>query len=397
MPRIATIDAIHVSLPTRREHKWAGLTEPIGGYILIKMTDDAGHTGWGEAPVLKDWGGDYGRYFGESPGTTLSVLGDYLARAVANVEVGDMAGLHAQMDRAIKGYPYAKAALDIAAYDLAGHALGVSSAVLLGGWARRKVMVTHSIGLLGFEEAEAEVVRVAEQGIKTIKIKIGVEAARDVEMVRRIRAAVGPAVALCVDANQGYASPREAIRTIAKMERYDLLYVEQPVEGIDRLAEVAHAIDIPVMADESAWNARDAIEIAERRAAEIVSIYTTKPGGLFRALEVAAVCRAAGIRCNVNGSVETGVGNRANLMFAAASPVVTLSCVVPVSTPAEKLAPGQVAGIYYRDDLVAEAFELEDGAIVVPDAPGLGWAVDPAKIERYRKRPAANANEARQG
>jgi muconate cycloisomerase len=91
------------------------------------------------------------------------------------------------------------------------------------------------------------------------------------------------------------------------MERYDLLYVEQPVEGLDRLAEVARAIDIPVMADETAWTARDALEIAERRAAEIVSIYTTKPGGLYRALEVAAVCRAAGLRCNVNGSVETGI------------------------------------------------------------------------------------------
>src|SRR5262245_7648531 len=131
MPRITAIEAIHVSLPTRREHKWAGLTEAIGGYILVRMSDDAGHVGWGEAPVLKDWGGDWGRYFGESPGTTRSVLDDYLTRAVVGVEVGDFAGLHAQMDLAIKGYPYAKAALDIAAYDLAGHAFGVSSAVLL--------------------------------------------------------------------------------------------------------------------------------------------------------------------------------------------------------------------------------------------------------------------------
>lgn len=386
MPKIADIEAIHVSLPTRREHKWAGLTEAIGGYVLIRMSDDADHVGWGEAPVLKDWGGDYGRYFGESPGTTLSVLGDYLTKAVKGVEVGDLAGLHAQMDRAIKGYPYAKAALDIAAYDLAGRAFGLSSAMLLGGWARAKVMVTHSIGLLGFEEAEAEVSKVAQQGIKTIKVKVGVEPDRDVEMVARIRAVVGSGVALCVDANQGWASPREAIRTVRRMEPHNLLYVEQPVEGIDRLAEVARAIDIPVMADETAWNARDALEIAERRAAEIISIYTTKPGGLYRAAEVAAVCRAAGIRCNVNGSVETGVGNRANLIFAAASPAVTLSCVVPVSTPAEQLADGRVAGIYYRDDLITQPMAFEDGAISVPNAPGLGWDVDPAKVERYKVR-----------
>jgi muconate cycloisomerase len=386
MPRIQSIGTVHVALPTRREHKWAGLTEAIGGYMLVRMEDDASHVGWGEAPALKDWGGDWGRYFGESPGTTRSVIGDYLASAIKGVEVGDFAGLHQQMDRAVKGYPYAKAAIDIAAYDLAGHAMGISAAVLLGGWARRAVMVTHSIGLIGFEEAETESALAAQQGIRTIKIKIGVDPARDVEMVRRIRDSVGPSVALCVDANQGYASPREAIRTVRRMERYDLLYVEQPVEGLDRLAEVARAIDIPVMADETAWTARDALEIAERRAAEIVSIYTTKPGGLYRALEVAAVCRAAGLRCNVNGSVETGIGNRANLIFAAASPAVTMSCVVPVSTPEEALPPKQVAGIYYRDDLIADAFAFKDGAIAVPDAPGLGWAVDLAKIERYRLR-----------
>jgi len=389
MPYIRSIETCRVALPTRREHKWAGLTEAIGGYVLLRMEDDAGHVGWGEAPVLKDWGGDWGRYFGESAGTTLSVIGDYLAGAVKGAEVGDFADLHARMDRIIKGYPYAKAAIDIAAYDLAGQAFGLSSAMLLGGWSRRTVMVTHSIGLIGFEQAEAEVAAAAAQGIRTIKIKVGVDPERDVEMVRRIRAAVGPSVALCVDANQGYASPREAIRTVRRMERYELLYVEQPVEGMDRLAEVARAIDIPVMADETAWTARDALEIAEKRAAEIVSIYTTKPGGLYRAAEIAAVCRAAGLRCNVNGSVETGIGNRANLIFAAAAPAVTLSCVVPVSTPAEALKSGQVAGIYYRDDLVATPFAFAGGAIEVPDAPGLGWGVDLAKIEQYRARSGA--------
>ena len=64
---IAAIELHHVALPTRREHKWTGLTEPIGGYVLVKMTDAAGAVGWGEAPALKDWGGEFGRYFGESP------------------------------------------------------------------------------------------------------------------------------------------------------------------------------------------------------------------------------------------------------------------------------------------------------------------------------------------
>ena len=102
-------------------------------------------------------------------------------------------------------------------------------------------------------------------------------------------------------------------------------------------------------------------------------------------MEVAAVCRAAGIICNVNGSVELGVGNRANITLAAAAPAVTLSCVVPVSAPAEYL-DGRMGGIYYRDDLLATPMRFVDGAIEVPDTPGLGIAVDEAKIEKYRVR-----------
>ncbi len=384
---IADIELFHVRLPTRREHKWTGLQESIGGYLALKMTDAEGRVGWGEAPVLKDWGGEFGRYFGESPGTVRSVVTQYLAPAVMGCVPGEITELHARMDRALKGHPYAKAAIEIAAYDLAGLQLRVPACRLLGGAVRRRIAVTHSIGLIGFEEAEREVAQAVREGIRTFKIKVGIDPDRDVEMVLRVRDTVGPKVALCIDANQGYATPAEAIRTFRRMSRAEIIYFEQPVEGIDRLAEVARAVDAPVMADESAWNAHDVIQIIEKRAAQIVSIYTTKPGGLFRAMEVAAVARAAGIICNVNGSVETGVGNRANIALAAAAPAVTLSCVVPVSTPAEAQT-GQVAGIYYKDDLIAEPMRFIDGTIEVSAAPGLGIAVDEAKIKRYLVREA---------
>jgi muconate cycloisomerase len=382
---IAGIELYHIALPTRREHKWTGLTEPIGGYVLVKMTDELGAEGWGEAPALKDWGGEFGRYFGESPGTTVEVVTRHLAPAVKGCQPGEIVELHARMDHAIKGYPYAKAAVEFAAYDLAGKQCGLPVHRLLGGALRRRIPVTHSIGLIGFEEAEREVAQVVAEGIRTIKIKVGVDADRDVEMVRRIRDTVGTGIALCVDANQGYRTPADAIRTLRRMERFDLIYFEQPVEGIERLAQVARAIDVPVMADESAWNAHDVIQIIEQRAAQIVSIYTTKPGGLYRAMEAAAVARAAGIICNVNGSVETGIGNLANLALAAAAPAVVLSCVVPVSTPAEAQS-GQVAGIYYKDDLIAAPMRFAEGCIEVQNLPGLGIAVDEEKVRRYLLR-----------
>lgn len=381
--KIASIETLVVALPTRREHKWTGLTESIGRYVLVRMSDDAGNVGWGEAPALKDWGGEYGRYFGESTATVELVVQRYLAPAAIGVPVGNIGLLHQRMDASIKGYPYAKAAMDIAAYDLAGRARGIPVSDLLGGAVRDTIPMAHSIGLMEIEAGEREAAQVASEGIRTIKIKVGVEPARDVEMVRRIRAAIGPGFQICVDANEGYRTPGEAIKTIRKMEPYDLIYAEQPVHGIDRVAEVARAIDTPVMADESAWNSHDVIDIIEKRAAQIVSIYTTKPGGLYRAMEVAAVCRAAGIICNVNGSAELGIGCLANLAVAAAAPAVTLACVFPVSTPASAQR-GQVGGVYYKDDLIAAPLELRDGALRLPTGPGLGIEIDLAKIEKYR-------------
>jgi muconate cycloisomerase len=381
--RIASVTTLVVQLPTRREHKWTGLTEPIGRYVLAKITDEDGRVGWGEAAALKDWGGEFGRYFGESAAIVELVVERYLAPAVKGVDPANIVELHARMDAVIKGYPYAKAAVEFAAYDLAARRLGVPVHVLLGGCARRLVPVTHSIGLIPIEEAEKEAAQVASEGFRTIKIKVGVDPKRDIDIVRAVRNAAGPQMDICVDANEGYKTPGEAVVILREMEKYRLKYAEQPCMGIERIAEVARAIDTPVMADESGWNAHDAIQIAEQHAIDIVSIYTTKPGGLYRAMEVAAVCRAAGIVCNVNGSIETGVGNLANIQCAAAAPAVTLSCVVPVSTPAEHQS-GRIGGIYYRDDLLREPMKLVDGAIEVPTAAGMGIAIDEAKIEKYR-------------
>lgn len=385
MANIRSIETIVVQLPTRREHRWTGLTEPIGRYVLVRMSDSDGRIGWGEAPALKDWGGEFGRYFGESQLIVQAVIEKYLAPAVEAVELGNVVELHSRMDKLIKGYPYAKAAVEFAFYDLSSRALGVPVHLLLGGRARSRIPVTHSLGLISIAEAESEAAKVASEGIKTIKIKIGMDVKRDVAVVAAVRSAVGPDIELCVDGNEGYKTAGEAICAVREMEKYKLKYIEQPVEGIEGLAAVARAIDQPVMADESAWNAHDVVQIIDKKAAQIVSIYTTKPGGLYKAMEVNAVCRAAGIICNVNGSVETGVGNLANIQLAAAAPAVVLSCVVPVSTPKEA-QNGQVGGIYYKDDLLKFPLKLVDGAIEVPDGPGMGIEVDENKIEQYRVR-----------
>jgi len=362
--KITNIETIPIRLPTRRVHQWASLTTPIGVYVIIKLHTDEGIVGLGEAPVLKDWGGDYGKYYGETPQTTVHIINDILAPALSGQDPSRFEVIHATMDKAVKGYPYCKAAIDAAIYDVVGKALNVSAYQLLGGLFRERIPIAHSLGLMEIDKAVDEALQAKAEGVKTVKLKGGVDQKRDVELVKQIRAAIGADLKICV-------------------EEYDLLYMEQPVEGIDRMAEVARRVDTPIMADESAWTPQDVMEIIQKKAADIISIYTTKPGGMFKAKKIAAIAEAAGLPCNVNGSVETGVGNAANVHLAASTGVVTYGCVVPVSTPKGK-GKGGIAGIYYQDDIIHEPFAYSDGDIIVSSKPGLGVELDEDKLQFYR-------------
>ena len=381
--KIVRIETIPIRLPTRRVHQWASLTTPIGVYVIIKLITDEGLVGLGEAPVLKDWGGDHMKYYGETPKTTVHIINDILAPALEGKDPCQIAALHSLMDQAIKGYPYCKAAIDMALYDVVGKGLKIPAYQLLGGCYRKRVTIVHSIGLMEIDKAVEEALQVKDEGIKAIKLKGGQEPKRDVELVRRIRKAIGTEIQVAVDANQGYPAPKVAVQVIKAMEEYGIRYMEQPVEGIDAMAQVARRVATPIMADESAWTPQDVLEIVRKRAAEIISLYTTKPGGLFKAKKVAAVAEAGGLQCNVNGSVETGVGNAANLHLAASTAVASLPCVVPVSTPKGKGKKG-IAGIYYQDDIITEPFHYRDGDIIVSSKPGLGVELDEEKVKRYR-------------
>ena len=381
--KITKIETIPIRLPTRRVHQWASLTTPIGVYVIVKLEIDEGLIGLGEAPVLKDWGGDHMKYYGETPGTTLHVINDIVAPALIGQDPCRIEALHSLMDKTIKGYPYCKAAIDMALHDVVGRAFKIPAYQLLGGCYRERVKVAHSIGLMEINKAIEEALQVKDEGIKTVKLKGGIEYKRDIDLVRQVRKALGPDIEITVDANQGYPTAKGAAQTIKAMEEYGILYMEQPVEGIDAMAEVTRRVNTPIMADESAWTPQDILEIIQKKAADIISLYTTKPGGLLKAKKVAAIAEAAGLQLNVNGSVEMGVGNAANLHLAASTGPVTLACVIPVTTPKGK-GKGRIAGIYYQDDIVTEPFVYDDGELLVPSKPGLGVVLDEDKIKRYR-------------
>lgn len=377
----AVVHLVH--LPSRRDHNWASkMNSPIGYHAIVELVTDDGVTGWGEAPAGATWGGAAMRYYGETPQTVAHVLTDYLLPAVRGLDPLDIALVHRAMDRAIKGHPYAKAALDMACYDAAGKGLGVSVADLLGGRFRDGIEVAHSLGIMELGAALAEAEKAVAEGARTIKCKTGIDPVYDVALVRELRALVGDDVKIRVDANEGYTTVDQAVRITLQQEEYDLLLCEQPVAGTAALARVAARISAPVMADESAWTVHDILELDAADAAACFSCYVTKPGGLYRARRQAEIGESLGMTYDIGGSIETGIGNAANLALGVSMPNAVLPSVCPVSQPAGSGGP-TVAGVYYLDDLITEPFVFVDGVVQAPTGPGLGIEVDRAKLARY--------------
>ena len=381
--KITAITVHMVRLPTRRDHNWASkMNSPIGQHAIVELSTDEGVTGWGEAPAGATWGGAAMRYYGETPQTVQHVIADYLTPAVTGYDPCQPAVLHARMDKAIKGHPYAKAAVDMAFFDAAGKALGVPVADLLGGRLRPGIEVAHSLGIMELERCYAEAEQAVAEGARTIKCKTGLDPERDVTLVRELRRLLGDGVKIRVDANEGYADVHEAVRITRRQEEYGLLLCEQPVAGATGLARVAARIESPVMADESAWTPQDILELHALDAAACFSCYVTKPGGLYRARQQAELAAQLSMPCDIGGSIETRIGNAANLALGVSMANATLPSVCPVSQPAGAGGP-RIAGVYYTDDLITEPFRFADGTVMAPEGPGLGIEVDREKLARY--------------
>ncbi|HYF76343.1 MAG TPA: enolase C-terminal domain-like protein, partial [Symbiobacteriaceae bacterium] len=248
--------------------------------------------------------------------------------------------------------------------DIMGKKLNVPAYQLLGGKVRDRIPLAWVVGIGSIDEMVEEAVSyVKKYGFETVKLKIGREPAKDLDVVREVRSALGPTVKIRVDANQGY-DVSTAIKTLRKMEQYDLELVEQPVAkwNILGMAEVAAALDTPIEADESMFGYHDAMTLIKLKACDIINIKIMKPCGLYGSKKVAAVAEAAGLTCLIGSMVEFGPGTAAGLHFAAAHRVVAHACE-------------QVGGFLFAGDVVEENFGLsavEGGSLKVPEGPGLG-------------------------
>lgn len=369
--KITAIETIPVLVPIQPEFVIKGAIgiHSESPFVLLRVHTDEGITGLGEVSCTPVWSG-------EDNVTAVHIIHNFLEPALKGEDPRDIERLTARMRRAVFAHPFTKSGVEIALWDILGKASGQPVYRLLGGAVRDRIPIKMSVSGASPERASEIAEWAVNKGLSALKVKVGIEPQGDIERVAAVRKVVGPNFRVGIDANGGW-SVRVAIQTIRRIvEQSNIFFAEQPVSAVnlDWLAEVRRNVTVPVMADESCNTPQDAIAIVRQGAADILSAYVGKGGGIGPARKVTAIAEAAGLTCTVGSNLELGVASAAMAHLAASSPGVGAE-----DFPCDILGP-----LGYAHDMLANPIEYRDGAVYVPQGPGLGVELDEKLIAKYR-------------
>jgi len=360
--RIARIEVrlLHARLRSKRSHG-VGSVEGVTKRVVVRLVTAAGIEGWGEAAP---WA-----VFSGTAEAVAAAIDIYLRPLLAGADPRRIDALLRAAERALFAHPEAKAAVEMALWDIAGKALGAPVHDLLGGLVRETIPLSFSLANPDTEADVAAAQALIAQGVRIFKVKTGFSIhAEDLRRLTRFREAL-PGIDLRVDYNQGL-QPWDAIRTLRDIEAFHPTFIEQPVPRDQRaaMAAITAALDTPVMADESVFSPTEMLEAARLRIADLVSIKLMKAGGIGPARRIAAIAEAAGMPCYGGTLFEGGIALAAATHLIAATENFPLGC--------EFYAPR----FALEQDILAPAVAVEQGAVVVPTGPGLGITVDMAAL-----------------
>ena len=351
--KITSIEIGEIFVPLVTPFKTALRTVENVEDIVICIHTDTEAVGYGEAPPTAVITGD-------TKGSIVTAIRDFIAPAIIGMEITDLDGIMNRMHHAILKNTSAKACVDMAVYDLYAQNLGMPLYKVLGG-ASDRVETDLTISVDSIDKMVTDSLAAVSQGYRVLKVKVGKEGMADVERIRAIREAVGPDVAIRVDANQGW-NPKEAVRIIRRLEDLSLNIdlVEQPV-GAHDLAGMQYVTQntyTPILADESVFCAEDAIRIIQMGAADLINIKLMKTGGTYEALKIAGIAEIYGVECMMGCMLESKIAVSAAAHLTAAKSIITR---------ADLDGPGLC-----RIDPYTGGPRFEANMIRMTDAPGLG-------------------------
>jgi o-succinylbenzoate synthase len=321
--------------------------------IVVIIETDKGNKGFGEAPPTAVITGD----------THESIIGaiTLIGKQLIGKNIEDFNEIINIVQGALIKNTSAKAAVEIALYDLFAQSLGKPLYKVLGGGSNElKTDLTISVDTV--DKMVSDSLKAVEKGFDELKIKVGKNIEIDIERMKAIFDAVGPSIKLRLDANQGW-TVKESLYAIKKIEEYGIVldFVEQPVkaDNINGMIKVTSEVLSPILADESIFSPRDAVEVITRNAADIVNIKLMKTGGISSALKIINICEIYNVPCMIGCMLEAGISVTAAAHLASAkSSVITR---IDLDGPA-----------LCRENPIDGGIIMEGSKIILPDEPGLG-------------------------
>ena len=351
--RITRVRLGRISVPLRVPFKTALRSVESVEDVVVEVHTDAGAIGYGEAPPT-------GVITGDTTGAIVGAIQDHIGRAILDRDVDDLEDLLQRVQRSIVHNTSAKAAVDMALWDLYGQLHRIPVYKLLGG-ARHRIVTDITISVNPPEEMARDARDAIARGYDCLKVKVGANPALDVERLSAVRRAAGDGVCIRIDANQAWR-PREAVRILNEMQAKGLAieFVEQPVKAqdIDGLRYVTEHSDVPVLADESVFSPEDALRIMQTRAADLINIKLMKCGGLTNALKIASAAEVYGVECMIGCMLEAKISVNA---------AVELACAKRIITKVDLDGP-----VLCSEDPILGGAVFREKEITVSDEPGLG-------------------------
>lgn len=286
--------------------------------MVVEVDTDAGITGIGEAHPT-------GPITGESLGSVRGAINEFMLPKLKGKDIGNLEDTLNTLDSSILKNTSAKAAVEIAIYDLFGKKYGIPVYRLLGGF-RNKVETDLTISVNSPEEMASDSKIAVDRGFRILKLKVGLNPDLDIKRIRAVRQAVGNDIQLRLDANQGW-SARESIRIMRTIEaeNFGIELLEQPVLAHDLhgLKLVKDSIDTPVLADEAVFSPVDAQKIISMQAADYINIKLMKTGGLRAAAKICAIAEMYHTECFLGCMMESKISVTAAAHLACARSIIT--------------------------------------------------------------------------
>lgn len=316
--KITDIRTEPITIPLEKPFKTALRTAYEIQSLLMVVETDFGEIGLGEAPPT-------GVITGDTIGSIKGAIEEHIKPALMGKDIENFEEVMITLDRAILYNNSAKAAIEIALYDLFGKLHKTPVYKLLGGY-RTEMYTDITISVNDPEEMAKDSLEAVEKGFNILKIKVGKNIQLDLERLTEIQSAVGNGIKLRLDANQGW-NYKEAIHAIYKMENKGLNIdlIEQPVHAkdLEGLKRVTDNVSIPIMADESVFTPADAIEIIRTKSADLVNIKLMKTGGIRNALKICSIAEIYGVECMIGSMLESKLSVTAAAHLAGAKKVIT--------------------------------------------------------------------------